>query len=157
MNCATQACAAAPPRAGWRYFALDLRPVPHSVTCARRHARQVLTAWRLADVADDGELIVSELVTNAIRAVATITKPGVLPSVRLRMTGQDSAVHIAVWDADDALARPAEAPALDAASGRGLAIVEALSHRWGWQPAADGGKVIWALLSAPSPRSGGAE
>jgi hypothetical protein len=36
--------------------------------------------------------------------------------------------------------------AADAESGRGLQVVESCSVRWGWQPLASGGKVVWALL-----------
>jgi hypothetical protein len=35
-------------------------------------------------------------------------------------------------------------------SGRGLQIVAALSHVWGWSPIAGHGKAVWAVLSDPS-------
>jgi hypothetical protein len=37
----------------------------------------------------------------------------------------------------------------DAESGRGLLLVEAVSHGWGWYPAPDGRKVVWALAILP--------
>src|SRR2546430_17120186 len=47
---------------------LPLGALPRATPCARLHARAVLTEWGLADLADAAELIVSELVTNAVRA-----------------------------------------------------------------------------------------
>ena len=41
---------------------------PAAVPYVRRHTRQILAAWRLGHVADDIELVVSELITNAVRA-----------------------------------------------------------------------------------------
>ncbi len=50
-----------PPRA-----VLDLGAVPTAPSCARAWTRQVLWEWRLADLSDTAELIVSELTTNAM-------------------------------------------------------------------------------------------
>src|SRR3989442_1360431 len=47
---------------------LPLGALPGATPCARMHARAVLTEWGLGDLADAAELIVSELVTNAVRA-----------------------------------------------------------------------------------------
>ena len=47
---------------------LVLGALPGATPCARLHARAVLTEWDLGDLADAAELIVSELVTNAVRA-----------------------------------------------------------------------------------------
>src|ERR1700751_6216404 len=47
---------------------LPLGALPGATPCARLHARAVLTEWGLADLAEAAELIVSELVTNAVRA-----------------------------------------------------------------------------------------
>jgi len=40
-------------------------------------------------------------------------------------------------------------------NGRGLMIVKALSRRWDWDPAEDGGKYVWALLSLTEPPASG--
>jgi hypothetical protein len=47
-----------------RYAAIDLGALDDSVPTARLHARMVLIGWGHADLAPDGELVVSELVTN---------------------------------------------------------------------------------------------
>lgn len=47
---------------------LELGALPSAVPCARLHAKQVLWEWKLDDLADPVELIVSELVTNGLQA-----------------------------------------------------------------------------------------
>lgn len=60
--------------------------------------------------------------------------------VRLRRTGD--VLHIAVHDESAAHPAPRKASFEDE-SGRGMLIIETLSHRWGWEPLATG-KVVWA-------------
>src|SRR5271170_7404852 len=53
----------------WRLASrLELGPLPSAVSCARLHAKHIFREWNLAHVADDAELIVSELMTNALKA-----------------------------------------------------------------------------------------
>ena len=47
---------------------LELGALPGAVACARLHARQVLWEWGLSAIAEDAELLVSELMTNATQA-----------------------------------------------------------------------------------------
>ena len=47
---------------------LPLGALPGATPCARLHARAVLAEWGLRELAEEAELIVSELVTNAVRA-----------------------------------------------------------------------------------------
>ena len=49
---------------------LELGALPTAVPCARLHARHVLREWRLNGPAQDSELLVSELVTNAVKGTA---------------------------------------------------------------------------------------
>ena len=49
---------------------LELGALPTAVPCARLHVRQVLWEWHLGALADTTELLVSELVTNAVHASA---------------------------------------------------------------------------------------
>src|SRR5579864_226362 len=49
---------------------LELGALPTTVPCARLHARHVLHEWGLNGLAPDSELLVSELVTNAVKATA---------------------------------------------------------------------------------------
>ena len=55
---------------------LVLGALPTAVACARLHTRNVMYEWGLATIADSVELVVSELVTNAVRAS---TAPAVGP------------------------------------------------------------------------------
>ncbi len=53
---------------------LELGALPTAVPCARLHARHVLREWGLNGLAPDSELLVSELVTNAVKATAGATR-----------------------------------------------------------------------------------
>lgn len=134
-----------------RLSALELGALPGAVPSARLHTWVVLTAWGLAGVAETAELVVSELVTNAVTAAAAAPAGGVPAPVRLRlsarMNGQRvDAVHVEVWDAASALPRPGRDAPPDEPGGWGLVLVEAVSQRWGSYPA-NGGKVVWAVLT----------
>jgi anti-sigma regulatory factor (Ser/Thr protein kinase) len=96
--------------------------------------------------------VVSELVTNAVLASAEL-RPAIAP-VRVWLGSDTSSVLLAVADAHP---RPPVRLNLapDAEGGRGLALVDALSDRWGWhpvRPAAMAGvvKVVWADWRLPS-------
>jgi hypothetical protein len=120
----------------------EFEPEPRAVPQARQHTRAALGGWGTGEVADDAELIVSELVTNAVAGVADLP---FADRVGLLLAADDSSLAVLVWDASTQLPvlRPADA---QASAGRGLQIIEALSTRWGC--CADRtGKVVWALLS----------
>jgi anti-sigma regulatory factor (Ser/Thr protein kinase) len=98
-------------RPGLRLSALDLRPLPTAVPCARLHTRIALLAWRVPRaVADTAELIASELVTNACRVSAALDGP---PPVGLRLSLESGRVLIEVWDAAVALPPEAQSAGLD--------------------------------------------
>lgn len=118
---------------------LELGPFPSAIPCARIHARLVLLEWNLRSLAEDAELIVSELTTNAIRATSH--------PVALFLRSDGNALIIEVWDTLAEAPRP-EPHAIDAESGRGLELVSILSARWGLFHPETGGKVVWALLPA---------
>ncbi|MCU1594554.1 MAG: hypothetical protein JWO12_1946 [Frankiales bacterium] len=102
---------------------------------ARRHSSEVLKRWQLRELIEPVLLIVSELVTNAVRHGR--------PPVRLGLHRRDSAVRIEVHDcAPDLSGEPASGE--DAESGRGLEIVRALSDAFGIEPSNESGKVAWA-------------
>jgi anti-sigma regulatory factor (Ser/Thr protein kinase) len=103
----------------------------------------VLWEWGLAHLSEDVELLVSELVTNAVDASAAAD--GISP-VRLWLLADGTRVLILVWDASSRPPVPGDVGA-DSESGRGLLLVEAVSQRWDWYLSADtGGKVVWATL-----------
>jgi anti-sigma regulatory factor (Ser/Thr protein kinase) len=123
---------------------LELGALPGAVPCARLHTRHVLREWNMARLADPAELLVSELLTNAIRASRIVGPPA---PVRLWLGADKASVLIMVWDASPHRPAPCAQPQDDAEGGRGLLLVEAISARWGWySPAGTPGKVTWALV-----------
>ncbi|HUY50174.1 MAG TPA: ATP-binding protein [Streptosporangiaceae bacterium] len=124
---------------------LELGALPGAVPCARLHARLLIREWGLAALADDVEILVSELVTNAVQATRAL---GQAVPVRLWLLADAARILIIVWDASPQL--PVRAGAsTEAESGRGLLLVEALSHQWGTSAAPAGGKTVWALTAMP--------
>jgi anti-sigma regulatory factor (Ser/Thr protein kinase) len=123
---------------------LELGALPGAVPCARLHARQVLWEWRLTRLSDSVELLVSELITNAVDASRSMTQ---MVPVRLWLLASTAQVMVMVWDASSRPPVRAQAGE-DAESGRGLLLVEAMSVRWDWYfPQEGSGKVVWALAA----------
>jgi anti-sigma regulatory factor (Ser/Thr protein kinase) len=104
-----------------------------AVRTARHRAADQLATWGLDGLVDSTQLIVSELVTNAVRHS---TGPIVLRLI------QHQVLTCEVFDADVGSPRVRRARAVDE-HGRGLFLVSQLSRRWGarW---VSGGKVVWA-------------
>jgi anti-sigma regulatory factor (Ser/Thr protein kinase) len=121
---------------------LELGPLPSAVPCARLHTKVILCEWDLGPVADEAELIVSELTTNALQASLSLTKPQPLV---LRLLADDARLIIQVWDAVPT-APDVRPHAPDAEAGRGLEIVSLLSDRWGSYRSRSGGKTVWAAI-----------
>ncbi|MFD8805167.1 SpoIIE family protein phosphatase [Streptomyces sp. NPDC059597] len=103
---------------------------------ARRLARAALAEWGLEDLSDSLELLVSEVVTNAVRYT---TRP---VSVRLLRT---DVLRCEVSDDIPRLPRLCQARATDE-GGRGLYLVNKLARRWG-ATRLSAGKVVWFELS----------
>jgi anti-sigma regulatory factor (Ser/Thr protein kinase) len=123
---------------------LELGAFPSAVPCARLHAREILWEWHLAGLSESTELIVSELVTNAI-AISGADDNGA--PVRLWLLSDGVCVLIVVWDASPLPPARVDSGENDE-SGRGLLLVETLSARWNWyspQHPRDS-KVVWALI-----------
>jgi anti-sigma regulatory factor (Ser/Thr protein kinase) len=124
---------------------LELATLAGAVPDARHHTRRVLADWGLGALGEPAELVVSELVTNAIRACQAA---GAQRQVQLRLASDRARVLIEVRDCSPQLPVPAGATD-DDESRRGLCLVEAMSAAWDWYPdRASGGKVVWALLPA---------
>ena len=117
--------------------------MPARCRAARLHARLVLLEWGLAALSESLELVVSELVTNGVRASRAMGRDAVRmwlvsdlrPGRGLRLGRQPAASG-------------AGRPGADAESGRGLLLVEALSERWGHFGYDGGGKVVWAVIAS---------
>ncbi|QIJ60845.1 SpoIIE family protein phosphatase [Streptomyces sp. JB150] len=125
----------------------DVPADPAAVADVRARATRQVTAWGLTDLAMTTELIVSELVTNAIRHAA--------PPIRLRLI-RDSRLTCEVADGSSTAPRLRHPRSTDE-GGRGLFLVAQLAHRWGARYTPDG-KIIWAEqdfpASPPAPASG---
>ncbi|MBH1937882.1 SpoIIE family protein phosphatase [Streptomyces sp. AV19] len=111
----------------------ELTPHPASVAEARKRVLAQLEEWGLEELAFTTELVVSELVTNAIRHAE--------PPILLRLI-RDGALICEVSDASSTTPRMRRARVFDE-GGRGLLLVAQLCRRWGTRFTA-GGKTIWA-------------
>jgi anti-sigma regulatory factor (Ser/Thr protein kinase) len=131
---------------------LELGALSTAVPCARLHARHLLWEWGLNDLAADIELLVSELVTNAVKATAGQQRA----SIRLQLSSNSASVLVEVWDADPQPPAPKDltedgTPDLQEEGGRGLFLVAALSAGWNWYRTREPpGKVVWCELEARS-------
>lgn len=124
-----------------------LRSQPESVAEARALTRAALLRWGHPELIEDATLIVSELVTNAIRYAHAPGRGRTGDPLTLVLLRVASHVLLAVGDPSPRI--PARAELDDALEhGRGLHIVDTLSKAWGWEPRPGGGKAVWALLSA---------
>lgn len=131
---------------------LKLGALPSAVPCGRLHVRQILWEWGLEPLTDSTELIVSELVTNAVHASQGLTAsrynghwtPGV-PPVRLWCQSDCEQVLVQVWDANDRTPQ-AQDEDVGAENGRGLLLVTHLSTDWNtYSLERSTGKIVWAL------------
>src|SRR6185437_852994 len=105
----------------------------------RLHTQHVLREWRLEQLVDDATLLVSELLANAVKASALPVGTGL---VAVRLLADRDQLLIEVWDESPDV--PQLRMADDASEGgRGLVVVEALSHRWGFRHVRPGLKVVW--------------
>jgi anti-sigma regulatory factor (Ser/Thr protein kinase) len=123
-----------------------LGPAVESARRAREFTRLTLQDWGLAGSCDVAELVVSELVTNSLRhgLLSAQWMPGEHP-IGLTILRRDPYLMCMVTDPGSK--RPVRVESSPGAeSGRGLQVVESCSVRWGWEPAAGEGKVVWALL-----------
>lgn len=113
---------------------------------ARTQLRQVLTDWDLDAIADEVELLASEVVTNAIVHCDT--------DVDVRMRRYEDRVRVEVRDSDPHLAVPVPLAIANDQSegGRGLVIVSTLASTWGNSPSGRG-KTVWFEVRTPGAES----
>ena len=144
------------PSAWWETPAVTSRALsarPEEARTARRFVRELLTSWGLEALADDAEMIVDELVVNAVlhgtRVGLARGGPGPrMTTLRLCVLRRAGEVMLAVVDPANETPMPRQ-PDWGGETGRGLQIVAALSHVWGWSPIAGHGKAVWAVLRDP--------
>ncbi|MFF3817175.1 ATP-binding protein [Streptomyces bluensis] len=135
---------------------------------ARQFTRGTLNQWDVGDRFDDVCLVVSELVTNALRHGLPSNAPrtaGQEAPVRLHLMRWTERLVCAVRDPSHETPVARETEDFAAESGRGLFLVDSFADSWGWHPSpipqpgasragshgasngsAFGGKVVWALF-----------
>lgn len=115
-------------------------PVPEAVASSRRFVIASLRMLGADHLVHDAAVVASELATNAILHAQSPFRVSVDESVGVVcISVQDVGEVLAVKDRGDA--------GEHALGGRGIAIIEGLSRRWGWDTLSDG-KVVWAELAA---------
>src|SRR5690348_6016449 len=119
-----------------------------SVPAAREYVLATLQRWGVAERREDIAIVISELLTNALRH-ALPPPGGTRPRrpVRLGLLQPGPCVLCAVADPSEAAPVP-QAPGPLAETGRGLHIICALSDRWGYTTLSDTGKVVWATFTS---------
>lgn len=127
---------------------IQVPALPVTPRWARRHAQAVLGAWFVpAEVTETALLLVSELVTNSIAALARQSRPdsaaGLITQTLRRKPGR---IVIEVSDPDPNPPVVADT-GLDAENGRGLILVQALSKEWSYFFPPSGGKTTYCVLS----------
>lgn len=122
---------------------VELPPTMQAPATARGVVGALLRGWGLLDLSEDARIVVSELVTNAVKHV------GGEASFELELVLHGDALRLSL--ADGSSVRPlARALGGDTEGGRGVRIIELLATRWGVEDH-EGGKRVWAELR---PRPG---
>jgi hypothetical protein len=116
---------------------MELTTEPLIAAAGRRFVTEKLSEWELGDLQPMAGMVVTELVSNAVRHTA---KP-----MTLRLQHRARRLIVEVADGDERQPRRLR-PTLLEEGHRGLFIVDKLSRRWGTRPTADG-KVVWAELA----------
>jgi anti-sigma regulatory factor (Ser/Thr protein kinase) len=132
---------------------LALAAMPTAPFWARRYTRRFLGSCRgiTDEAADTAELLVSELVTNAVRfsgdpaRALTYSERASARLIALSLRHFGVGLLIEVFDTDN------DPPVLvhardDAENGRGLMLVDALCREWSYFHPAEGGKVVYCFL-----------
>ncbi len=125
-------------RTGHPGYSETLPRQPESAAPARRLVRAACAVWRLDDLAEDGALIVSELVSNAVQHARR-------DSIRV-VIDRPGPGRVRVGVVDFSTTRPVrKTPGPEDEGGRGLALVNELAESWGADPL-PWGKRVWAEL-----------
>jgi anti-sigma regulatory factor (Ser/Thr protein kinase) len=136
------------PRLAQRAPGTDTR----SVGTARDFCLSTMRRWGVQDRGDDVAVVVSELLTNALRHAVPQARAGAGPAARSRWPVRLGLVqpgHFVLCAVADPIPRLPERKEPDylAESGRGLHVINALSDTWGCTTPTDAGKAVWALFS----------
>ena len=142
---------ARPGAAGWtclpKLALRTPRPEARSVGAARDFAIATVHRWGAAERCDDIAVVVSELLTNALRhALRDVGQAPRLGSIRLALLQPGRSVLCAVADPSPEIPTPTQ-PGILCEGGRGLHVIAGLADAWGCTPPGHAGKVVWALFT----------
>ncbi|MFF3326855.1 ATP-binding protein [Streptomyces sp. NPDC002889] len=126
-----------------RHCTVELQALPSRIGQVRRIISAQLRYWRLDPLIDHAALGVTELLTN----VHQHAQPDKMCTVDIELLLDR--LTVSVRDHDPRLPTLGHADGL-ATSGRGLALIAAMSESWGVRPEGDLGKVVWFSLPASS-------
>jgi len=124
---------------------MTLPACSESVRMGRHTTRVVLSAWRLPSLEENAVLVVSELLTNAIRHARDTD------AIELDLHATRAWLRIEIQDRDRQWPRPRVVNELSE-SGFGFVLIDALAAKWGVRET-ETGKAVWAELDI-QPGSG---
>ena len=124
---------------GVRTAAITLTAHPRASRAARDFVSRTCLDWQLPHGIPSAVLVVSELVTNAVRHAGT--------DVEVSLSALGNRLRLAVRDGNDDPPRLIRAGA-EPGRGRGMHVVEGFSRAWGSLPGPDGGKAVWVVIDA---------
>jgi len=137
-----------PPAAG-RHLQIarhSLEPVCESAAIARRFTRETLSSWGMTCLSQNAALIVSELVTNALRHGAGCG-PGSRGFGGVEVIWWRRVDHLVCVVIDPSTQPPVLASDdLSSDSGRGLHVVQSVASAWGWIALSPREKAVWATI-----------
>lgn len=122
---------------------MELQALPSRIGQVRRIVSAQLRYWHLDPLIDHAALGVTELLTNVHRHAQP--DKSCIVEIELLLERLTVSVH----DHDPRLPTVREVGA-SSTSGRGLALIAAVSESWGVRPRGGAGKVVWFTLPAPS-------
>ncbi|MEU2025872.1 ATP-binding protein [Streptomyces sp. NPDC016469] len=127
-----------------RHCTVELQALPSRIGQVRRIISAQLRYWHLDSLIDQAALGVTELLTNVHRHA----QPDKSCTVEIELLLDR--LTVSVHDHDPRLPTVREADD-SSTSGRGLALIAAVSESWGARPRGGAGKVVWFTLPAPAP------
>jgi anti-sigma regulatory factor (Ser/Thr protein kinase) len=127
--------------------AMTLYPLPESVPRARRWFRKFIAPYNVACSLDDCELMISELVTNAIIYGQAEDEW----RVRVEWWREGTSLHVEVHNPGFPANVRMRQAAADEAHGRGLCLVNALADSWRAGPSRFGGTVVSFVVADAWP------
>lgn len=126
-----------------RQLALSLEPIVGAARRARELVTDACARWHLPELVGPASIVVTEMANNVVAHARTMM------TVRLAVRG--SGMTVAVRDHNPKVPRFTGPVAPTSYGGRGLLLIDAVSHRWGNLRLSDG-KVVWAILR-PDPHA----